>query len=422
MMPRAPRVWWLARKQRARGSARSQPRMKLGLGLGLALLLAATPALADELTEATVASEGTEATAAALQESAPAPTSTSAPSLVARAPAGRFAIGAGYSPDDGFLAHAEVAHDDLFRTGQHLALSAEISALRQRFLLAHEVPDLLGSGLDLRTELFSSRRTYPGFARAETGGAVTLGKRRSRSTRIYARYRIERVDLELAGMDAAAPAARGDAGSLGEELLRMGAADNLGAGRLATLGVGLEHSTLDAPVLPRRGSRLALFAERADRRLGSDFELWRAGGVVEHARPLGPFTLRLHGHATMVHGRDPMGVPLAFRLQHEGNADVRGYPLDTGHLAGDNVEAVGRAELELPLVPKWGISVAGFADAGLRYNTDPAWGPERPLLQRSVGVSLIWRSPIGPLRFDWALPLDGDRRGVRFLFSLGGAP
>lgn len=376
--------------------------MKLGLGLGLglalALLLAATPAFADEATEATVASE-------------PAP----------RAPTGRFAIGAGHSPDDGFLARAEVAQDDLFRTGQHLALSAEISAIRQRFLLAHEVPDLLGSRLDLRTELFSSRRAFPGFAREETGGAVTLGKRLSRTTRVYARYRIEHVDLDLAGPEAAA-SARVAVGHLGEGLSRMGISGHLGEGLLATLGVGLEHSTLDEPVLPRRGTRLALFAERADRRLGSDHELWRAGGLVEHARPLGPFTLRLHGHAAMVHSRDPMGVPLAFRLQHEGSADVRGYGLDTGNLAGDNVAAVGRAEVELPLVPKWGISVAAFADAGLRYNTDRAWGPERPLLQRSAGVSLIWRSPIGPLRFDWAVPLDGEQRGVRFLFSFGGAP
>ena len=120
-----------------------------------------------------------------------------------------------------------------------------------------------------------------------------------------------------------------------------------------------------------------------------------ARGVAEHARPLGPFTLRLHGHATAVHSRDPMGVPLAFRLQHEGHAALRGYALETGTLAGHNVAAVGKVELELPLVPKWGLSVAGFADAGWRYNADAAWGPRGALLQRSVGVSVIWRSPIG---------------------------
>jgi outer membrane protein assembly factor BamA len=117
-----------------------------------------------------------------------------------------------------------------------------------------------------------------------------------------------------------------------------------------------------------------------------------------------------------------MGVPLAFRLQHEGHADVRGYPLGAGGAggaAGANLEALGRIELELPIVPKWGLSIAGFADAGLRYNDDAAWGPRGALLQRSVGLSIIWRSPIGPLRFDWAVPLDGERRGAQFLFGFG---
>ncbi len=388
MMPaRAARVSCRTQATRA-GITRSQRRMKLGL----ALLLVAAPALADEATETSIG------------ESAPSP--------VERGKTGSFAVGAGYNSDDGFTAHAAVVQDDLFGTGQRLGLWADLSAIRQRFAIAHEVPDLLGSGLELRTELISTRHAYPGFTREGTGGALTLGKRLARATRIYARYRVEHVTMDLGG-----PAAKPEPAAAA----RMPAAASLGEGILATLGAGLEHSTLDAPVLPRRGSRLALFAERADRRLGSDHELLRAGVLAEHARPLGPFTLRLHGHATAVRSRDPMGVPLAFRLQHEGHAQVRGYALDAGNLLGDNVEAVGRVELELPIVPRWGLSVAGFADAGLRSNTDPAWGARGALLQRSAGVSLIWRSPIGPLRLDVAFPLDGDRRDRQLLFSLGGA-
>jgi outer membrane protein insertion porin family len=335
-----------------------------------------------------------------------------------RPPTGTFAIGVGFTPDDGFFARAEVAQADLLRTGQRLALSADVSAIRQHFRLVHEVPALLGSGLDLQSELFSSRRAYPAFTREATGGAVTLGKRLSRATRVYTRYRVEHVTMDLAAPGAPRP--------LGAELgaspsMMPAAGATLGAGLFASLGAGLAYSTLDAPVLPRRGSRLELFAERADRRLGSAYELVRAGGIAEHARPLGPFTLRLHGHAAAVHSRDPMGVPLAFRLQHEGHATVRGYSLEAGSPGGHNFEAAGKVELELPIVPKWGLSIAGFVDAGLRYNADAAWGPRGALLQRSVGVSVIWRSPIGLLRFDWAIPLDGDRRDAQFLFGFGGA-
>lgn len=122
----------------------------------------------------------------------------------------------------------------------------------------------------------------------------------------------------------------------------------------------------------------------------------------------------------MVKSRDPMGVPLAYRLFHEGHAEVRGYALDEASPVGDNAEAIGRVELELPVIPKWGLSIAGFADAGVRYNTDAAWGPSTGLLQRSVGASIIWRSPIGLLRFDWAVPLDGPKEDTQFLFGLGG--
>ena len=40
----------------------------------------------------------------------------------------------------------------------------------------------------------------------------------------------------------------------------------------------------------------------------------------------------------------------------------------------------------------------------------------------SFSIGVIWRSPLGPLRFDGALPIDGERRELVFLFSLGGAP
>ena len=37
----------------------------------------------------------------------------------------------------------------------------------------------------------------------------------------------------------------------------------------------------------------------------------------------------------------------------------------------------------------------------------------------AYGFGLIWRSPIGPLRFDWAKPIDGGP--TRFIFGIGSA-
>jgi outer membrane protein insertion porin family len=350
-------------------------------------------------------------------EEAPAPQAQPAP----RAPTGYFEIGLGFSPDDDLIAHAAVVQSDLFGTGQRLALSADISALRHRFALVYEVPDLLDTGFDVRTELVTDRRAYPGFARQGTGGAVTVSRQLDRATRAYLSYRLEDVTMELEDRDDRALAPGLDA---------RGA--DLGGGLLASLRAGIGYDTLDDRFAPRRGSRVEAYAEVSDPRLGSDRQLTRFGAALDHARSLGPLTLRLHGRGGYVHSRDSAGVPLSERLQHDGHADLRGYPMGAidmvpigGHRlsAGSDLELTGRVELEAPLWQRAGLYVAVFGDAGLRSNADPAYGETGTSVYPSAGLSLIWRSPIGPLRFDWAVPLDRDPNrdawSPQFLFSFG---
>lgn len=310
------------------------------------------------------------------------------PTAAADEPSGRFVLGAGFSSDEGFLASAEVANDDLFGSGQALSLTASMSARRQMFLLRHDVPDVLGSGFDLRTELFDTRRQLPGFERRGSGGAITLSHALGPSTRGYLRYRVEEVGVTFDGI------ARATAVGLGE-------------GRFATLRAGVVHDTLDARFAPTRGTRYELWGEVADRGLGSEHDLMRIGGSFDHARDLGRFTLRLHGDGTHVRSREPGGVPLSQRLYHDGHGELSGYPF--GSITdGATFEARGRVELELPVWRAAGLSIATFAEAGVR---DTSMYP-------AVGVSILWRSPIGPLRFDWAIPLDRGGGGPA-VFSFG---
>ena len=324
-----------------------------------------------------------------------------------RVPGGTFLVGAGFSSDESFIATAEVAHTDLFHTGQALAMSMHLSKLRMDAGIVHDVPSLAGSDFQLRTELFVTERHRDAFTRKGAGGAVTVGRRISTATRVYLRYRVEHVTMKLPDAEPTA--------------LQAMPVGTLGDGLLATLGAGISHDTRDRTDLALRGTHLELFGEVADPRLGSDQRLSRISASALHAIPIGPLTLRLSGRAAYV--RAPGGVPLSERLQHDGHGDIRGYALDSlGSMLrpdnGANLEALGRVELEVPLIPKAGLSLAGFFDAGVRYNEDRAWGPVGGDLYRSVGVSLIWRSPIGALRFDVAFPLDGDR-DRQFLFGIG---
>lgn len=338
-------------------------------------------------------------------ETAPEPPPPPEPEPPPRAPTGRFEVGAGFSTDDKFIATATVAQDDLFRTGLQLSLSARLSARQQTFLTRFVDPHLLGSDFALSADLYSDRRALPGFTRTGTGGSVTLSHPLTEHLRGFVGYRLEHVDVglddDLAAARAIDPTAPG--------------AVPLGGGLLASVRAGLNYANVDSVAWPRRGTTAGVIVEHADRRLGSDLELDRAGGWLAHHEPLGPLTLHLGFAADAVTSSDPLGVPRSERLFLDGSSDIRGYaPGSIGPITGGTLRFAGRGELEVPLWSAIGLSAAGFVDVGGVYDRSGAGG-----MGHAFGFGLRWHSPIGTLQFDWAFPGDGGK--PKFLFSIGEA-
>ena len=143
--------------------------------------------------------------------------------------------------------------DDLFGTGHQLELATELAARRAEARMGYRAPALVAPGLDLGAEVFARRRDDHGFARAGAGGAISLSRWLGRSTRAYVQYRAELVTITPDDPIALARAA----------LVPRGRE------RIAALGVGLAHDTLDARVAPRAGTRLELLGEVADPGLGA---------------------------------------------------------------------------------------------------------------------------------------------------------
>jgi len=314
---------------------------------------------------------------------------------------GRFVIGAGFQMDDGFIASARIEQLDLFRTGIQLALDAKISARQQRFAIGVADPTLLGSDFALGANLYTERRVLPGFTREATGGSLTLSHALGPHVRGFVGYRLEQIGVTP---DALAIARGTETG------------DPFRGGRYAALRAGLEYNTLDTQLMPRRGTRIGTAIEIADRDLGSEIQMIRTDAWASHHRPLGPFTLHLGGTLSTVSN----GAPFSERLHFDGSRDIRGYapgslgPVDpqTGMSLGGNLKYTARGELEVPLVARYGISAVGWVDAGGILAQGTRWSGA------SAGVGLLWRSPIGPVRIDYAVPLDGGPPG--FVFGLGG--
>jgi outer membrane protein insertion porin family len=105
----------------------------------------------------------------------------------------------------------------------------------------------------------------------------------------------------------------------------------------------------------------------------------------------------------------------------------------TEFVVGGNKEILFNLELEIPIVEKLGIRAVVFMDAGNVYaanenffyvltDRDPAlrgtpWDPRDRLrywggMYWSVGAGFRWQSPIGPLRFEWGVPLTRRPRGT----------
>jgi outer membrane protein insertion porin family len=318
-------------------------------------------------------------------------------------PSGRFLIGAGYSDYEGFLASAEIVQPDLFRTGSLLAMSAHISAKRQLFLTRFADPDVFGSRLGLSVDVYNDMHTLPGFSRHAAGGALTLAHPFGNGARAFVSYRVE--DVKVA--------------ALSETAARSNIPDSpLTGGLLSALKAGVVYDTLDHRYAPTRGTQLGGSIEIGDRQLGSDIEFVRSDAWVQHHQPIGGLTLHLSGSFTTISGPGGGAPPRSERLFLMSGNEIRGYHPDSfgpisalGTPLGGDAKLLGSAELEVPLVRRIGLSAIGFADAGALV----AQGQGQ--VGRSVGVGLLWRSPIGPLKFSWALPLDGGKPA--FVFGLG---
>ena len=204
-----------------------------------------------------------------------------------------------------------------------------------------------------------------------------------------------------------------------------------------------------------------VFAEYASTYTGSQNKFLRVGGFIRHYMPIGgPFVLKQNLEIGVTTSTDPLGVPITERYLVGGIYNIRGYaPLSLGpklltQPAGDvgqplgqlplggNMQIINNNEVEFPLFKKVGISGVVFFDMGNAYNLedrycsrlqrknsavpiqfDPCFSaaslPES--IRKSVGFGFRWISPIGPLRFEWGIPLDAQvgEDPLVFEFTIG---
>ncbi|MDR7295445.1 translocation and assembly module TamA [Pelomonas aquatica] len=136
-------------------------------------------------------------------------------------------------------------------------------------------------------------------------------------------------------------------------------------------------------------------------------------------KPFGGWFGSARAEVAQVVAREQVGVPEKLLFLAGGDESVRGYayrslgPVRDGLTVGGRVMATGSVEVARPILASfpslWG---AVFVDAG---NAASRWQDFRPVVGYGAGVR--WRSPVGPLRVDFARAQETGK--WRLHFSVG---
>lgn len=112
-------------------------------------------------------------------------------------------------------------------------------------------------------------------------------------------------------------------------------------------------------------------------------------------------------------------LPASLRFYTGGDNSVRGYgyeelgPVDSdGNIIGGRNMVAASIEYEWPILDQFGV--AAFYDTGNAFNSFSDFESD---LKSSVGIGARWHSPIGPIRVDFAFPLDDG--GFRLHLTMG---
>jgi translocation and assembly module TamA len=182
---------------------------------------------------------------------------------------------------------------------------------------------------------------------------------------------------------------------------------------LLTPGLALTRSVSDDPIYTRKGWYVFGDVHGAVRNMLSSTSFLQVRGVARGVySPL--WRLRFIARAEMGWSIvEAFGeLPASQRFFAGGDQSVRGYAYQSlgprdgeGNVVGGKYLSVFSGEAEYRVWHNWGAAV--FMDAG-GADDDPG-----PVLNKSVGVGLRYRAPIGSLQLDLAHPLDGDEPPIR---------
>lgn len=330
---------------------------------------------------------------------------------------GEFSIGAGYSTGgdtSGPSVEGSITERNFLGRGQFIKLSAGGGRNSRDYSFSFTEPYFLGRRIAAGFDVFNRTREYDDYKSETLGATVRFGLPITDNISTQLAYNIaqEKYKLDddcdpLAGCDISQAVLNGIAES---PWLK------------SSVSLGLVYNTIDDMKNPHEGIFANVTTEVAG--LGGDAKFVKVtarGSVYQTLSEQLDLVGVISGGAGHIQGFGSGDLRIFDHFQSSDRM-IRGFayggigpaapaPSDD-HLGGTTYfNASAEAQFPMPVIPEsFGLRGAVFADAATLYGSkietalvdqstvDMQW-------RASVGVGLMWASPFGPIRIDYAIPV-----------------
>ena len=345
-------------------------------------------------------------------------------------PTGEISVGVGYSTSDGVLAQLSMTEKNFLGRGQYVRASVSRGITTNgtdgasSYALSFTEPYLfdrhLQGGFDLYDNNISdgSDDIHP-YDEELLGGKLRLGVPLTEDLTLGIYYEGYQQKLSNLHSDIS------DAKLVSE-----------GDSFVSSVGYTLTYNTIDDYAFPRNGYYAQFGQQFAG--VGGDVSFIKTTARADAYKELFE-DWDLIGHVGVKGGyitgySDDLRYVDQFRI---GGETIRGFategigPRDstTGYALGGKFYVAATAETIFPfpmLAKEYGLSGSLFADAGSVWASDKGYGSPTNVnndfaLRASVGAGVVWQSPFGLLRADFALPVlkESEDKTQYFRFSGG---
>ena len=337
-------------------------------------------------------------------------------------PTGELSFGAGYSTSEGVIGDISITERNLMGKGQYVRLGFSGSLERAQVDFSFTEPHFLDRNLAAGFDVFYKEVDFQdvaSFSQRDAGGDIRLGFPIADNTQLGLRYKFEKEDIFNVSSNAS-----------------LAVKESAGTSNVSSVGYTVAYDTRNLPQSPTSGIFASFSQDLAG--VGGDVNYIRS---VADARGYYPITNKLTlvgrvqgGNIEGWGGDDVRMTDLFFK----GGETIRGFkragigPRDAceNPVTGERVHPCSKdslggkvywattAELRFPFpfIPdNLGMQGAVFVDAGSLFDpSDFALNAvaregsfifDSSQVRLSSGFSIIWQSPLGPLRADIAQAL-----------------